>query len=841
MRLIPRPLIRRLFKSFEARDEFLLQLKTVRRALPDRPIAFAMFGGGVVEFLAIQLFLKEAFGDDFELRLATRLPSVFVENLSLNLRRVASFLRIGPKTRTRIRLCADELKAGRPVLLNFDSNERKKAFQVNVGETELEYLAQAVPNLVVTPIVIIWRRKKRMEESQNADVSTRLWRNFVAPFTSPWNLFLGDPYRPTDLRKFLLMLRGYAQSSLRLAMPFEVTEYPAKQLRRKIYTTITQEKRVTLGGVYRSTRLISETIFREPGFQQFVSDIAVQEKTTETAIYKRATKDFNEFAANFSYFTIEYAAWFLHKVFTKIFDDITVNDEDFERVRELSKEGALVFIPSHKSYVDFLVLSYLLFRKGLLPPHIAAGSNLNIVGLGRIFKKGGAFFIRRSFRGNVLYSEVLRRYMAELLNNRVGIEFFIEGARSRSGKLSPPKFGMLKMIVESAIAGDVKEKVRIIPVSIIYDRVTEESAHKRELEGGEKVQESALGVLKATKVLFKNFGKVHVRFGEGIRLEEAVATYMGDGVHSETTRKLGISKIAFEVCNRINAVSPITSFGVICAAIMAKPGAAIPRSQLDLIIDRIEHDARLLRVPMTPELETSFKWACQRAISNLLSDGLLEPYASSDGAQGLRIPAKQRIAALFYKNAFIHAFLLPGIRGLSVGLPATQLELRSLLQFEFFFSDKDHFIRQMHALPGDLSFELYAFMLEDVLENIEMGIDGLKKMSGLWLEAKEWKSRLMKFGRSTAAENPSLRFESVNTQGFSAFVEMSKNRQWLKLSPVKQSTLLTPAAETLLNEERLRVRKLRPTAERWTNFVENLEKNAHATIASQTDTPPSVT
>ena len=191
-------------------------------------------------------------------------------------------------------------------------------------------------------------------------------------------------------------------------------------------------------------------------------------------------------------------------------------------MRAASKEGALLFIPSHKSYVDFLILSYLLFRKDLLPPHVAAGINLNFWPIGSMFKGAGAYFIRRSFRGNLVYQEVLRRYIAELLQNKINMEFFIEGQRSRSGKLAPPKFGMLKMIVDSYLEGHISEKVFIVPTSICYDRVTEERAHKRELEGGEKVQETAVGLLRAIKVLFKNFGRVHVRMADPISMTDLI-------------------------------------------------------------------------------------------------------------------------------------------------------------------------------------------------------------------------------------------------------------------------------------------------------------------------------
>src|SRR5690606_21991987 len=121
---------------------------------------------------------------------------------------------------------------------------------------------------------------------------------------------------------------------------------------------------------------------------------------------------------------------------------------------------------------------------------------------------GGAVFIRRSFRGNVLYSEILKRYVNALLAHKINLEFFVEGARSRNGKLAPPRYGILKMITDAYIKGELTEKVRFVPVSIIYDKVTEDRMHQKELAGGDKVPESFTGLFRAIRVLFKKFGKV---------------------------------------------------------------------------------------------------------------------------------------------------------------------------------------------------------------------------------------------------------------------------------------------------------------------------------------------
>jgi 1-acyl-sn-glycerol-3-phosphate acyltransferase len=817
--LIPSWLIQLLFRSFEARDVFISQVKDLRKQYPDRPIAFATYNGGVVEYLAIRLFLQEEFKKDFELRLATRINMFFVEPFSNIFRRIASLFGLMARSRSRIRMCSEESMKGHPILLNFEVNERRKAFQTSLGEIELAYLAEQNPHLLIVPTVFVWRRKKRPEEDLNQKFSSKLWKNFVSPISSPWNLLLGDPYQPTGFRKFLIMLRQYSRSTLRLSQPINVTDHPSKSLRRRILVTIQQEKRVVLGSNYRSSKLIGESILRSPSFLSLARTLAAEEGVPELTIFKRAQKIFDELSSNFSYFIIEVTGWVLHIVFTTIFTDVTVKDEDFEKLRVASKEGPLLFIPSHKSYVDFLILSYVLFRKDLLPPHIAAGLNLNFWPVGRIFKGGGAFFIRRSFRGNILYQEVLRRYIAELFQNKLNVEFFIEGQRSRSGKLAPPKFGMLKMIVDSKYDGLITEKISIIPVSICYDRVTEEGAHKRELEGGEKVQETAAGLLKAVKVLAKNFGRVHLRCADPISLNSLTDQFIGDGSKSIDTKKLGVQKIAFEVCHQINRVTPVTSFGLVCGFILSRPGAAVARDDLVTLLNHVLGDIQKLGILMAPDLEANFESTIKNAIDRLLKDGILLRYDTAAATEGIKIPDKQRLAALFYKNTMIHAFLVPAIKGLSKGYNDRILELRTLLQFEFFFAEKDAFLKQVTEIPDSALTDLYAFLLDDVLENICVGLRGLIKMQGLFIEPKEWKTRLMKFGRAAIQESSVNRIEGVNTQSFVAFVEMAQNKGWLKSSP-NQSQLFTPASTAELTETLDKVKRLRVISDDWDKICE---------------------
>jgi hypothetical protein len=246
-KLIPNWFISILFRSFEAKDVFIEQVRDLRKRYPERALGFAVHNGGVIEFLALQIFLREAFGEALKLNVATRIPSFLIESPTLVLRRVASLFMFGARPPSRIRMCSQALNRGEAIMLNFEINEKRKSFQTPISEIELSYLAEQNPDLLLVPTVFVWRRKRRREEGDNQKISSKLWKNFVSPISSPWNLLLGDPYQPTGMRKILIMLRQYSRSTLRLCPPIAISEHSAKPLRRRVIMAIQQEKRIVLG------------------------------------------------------------------------------------------------------------------------------------------------------------------------------------------------------------------------------------------------------------------------------------------------------------------------------------------------------------------------------------------------------------------------------------------------------------------------------------------------------------------------------------------------------------------------------------------------------------------
>src|SRR5690606_13479444 len=204
---------------------------------------------------------------------------------------------------------------------------------------------------------------------------------------------------------------------------------------------------------------------------------------------------------------------------SRIYNGIHVNGGD--RIRQLAQQGhEVVYVPCHRSHMDYLLLSYVIYKEGLVPPHIAAGVNLDFFPVGSLFRRGGAFFIRRSFRGNKLYSAVFREYLCRLFQKGYPVKYFTEGGRSRTGRLLPPKTGMIAMTVQGMLRGQTRP-ISLVPVYLGYEHVMEVGTYLKELKGKSKEKESMFQVLKMLRKL-RNFGQGYVTFGQPIALGAAL-------------------------------------------------------------------------------------------------------------------------------------------------------------------------------------------------------------------------------------------------------------------------------------------------------------------------------
>ncbi|MDT8273549.1 MAG: 1-acyl-sn-glycerol-3-phosphate acyltransferase, partial [Desulfomonilia bacterium] len=264
--------------------------------------------------------------------------------------------------------------------------------------------------------------------------------------------------------------------------------------------------------------LITKTM-KDPMLQSFLKAHSHDENKSVQDLERSVYKYLDQIASDLSPATINFLNKTLTWVFNNIYDGVDVNEEGMKAVKEMARKGSLIYVPCHKSHIDYLILSYFLFQNWMSVPVIAAGINLAFFPMGPFLRKGGAFFMKRSFKNNPLYAQTFAAYVRTLLGERIPMEFFIEGARSRSGKLMLPKKGLLSMIIQGWESG-VSRDVIFVPVYVGYDTVVEENVYIREMKGEPKQKESFWQLLKARSILKNRYGKVYIRFAQPLSLNE---------------------------------------------------------------------------------------------------------------------------------------------------------------------------------------------------------------------------------------------------------------------------------------------------------------------------------
>lgn len=380
-------------------------------------------------------------------------------------------------------------------------------------------------------------------------------RRAMALIINPKNVFVGvsDP----------LNLKEYLSHPDNMDLG---TEALSRVLRRKLLIQVNRHRQSITGPILKSRAEIKEHILTNDRLQKFMTRYSKSRNLPLRQVHKEADGYLEEIAANYSNGFIKIAAMMVKKLVDVMFEEVSINTEELNRIRQMNQRGPLILLPCHKSHMDYLLLSYLLYTHNLPVPHIAAGKNLSFWPVGAMFRAAGAFYIRRSFRGAMLYSRVFAEYIHKLLEEGFNIEFFLEGTRSRTGKLIMPKLGLLSILLNAYRNGACEDLV-IVPIFIGYDRVLEEGAYLEEIEGGQKKPESLLQVLKARKFLKHRHGRIYVRFNEPISLN-ALLAQQGRTIKDMTTKEQNTfcRTLAYRVLNTIDRLTVVTPQSLFASA-----------------------------------------------------------------------------------------------------------------------------------------------------------------------------------------------------------------------------------------------------------------------------------
>ncbi|EKO5152578.1 glycerol-3-phosphate 1-O-acyltransferase PlsB [Vibrio fluvialis] len=405
-----------------------------------------------------------------------------------------------------------------------------------------------------------------------------------------------------------------------------------------------------------------QRLMNSPAIEKAISDEAASKNISLEKARKEAHDMLDEIAADFSYSLVKKGDRILGWLWNRIYQGLNINNA--ATVRRLAQDGhEIVYVPCHRSHMDYLLLSYVLYHEGMVPPHIAAGINLNFFPAGPIFRRGGAFFIRRSFKGNKLYSTIFREYLAELFAKGYAVEYFSEGGRSRTGRLLQAKTGMLAMTIQAMLRG-LNRPVTLVPVYIGYEHVMEVGTYAKELRGKRKEKENASLVLRTIRKL-RNFGQGYVNFGEPIPLNqflnEQVPEWTQDidpmGASKPQWMTPVVNKLATKMMTHINDAAAANAMTLCATALLASRQRALAR---DNLVKQIDCYLQLLRnVPYS----STFTVPQDNAESLVQHAESLDKFVVETDTMGdiISLDRNQSILMTYYRNNIIHLLALPSL------------------------------------------------------------------------------------------------------------------------------------------------------------------------------------
>lgn len=492
-------------------------------------------------------------------------------------------------------------------------------------------------------------------------------RRTIRPF---WESFLGDPDRPGVLRRTLTRIRQWTVPELLVGEPVylidQFEEFGSDktweelpfEVRSQLIDSVNARIRVNRGPEKLSLTEIRERVLQDPRVRKAVGDAMDREKSSEQKARKQAEAYVDEIAADQSIQAAHFLYYLLRWTFSKIFAGIDARESDFSTLKRANAEGSLIYVACHKSHFDYLLSGYLSFINQMAIPHMAAGKNLAFWPVGPILRKGGAFFLRRSFKGLNLYTHVFAAYVKVLVREKVTINFYIEGGRSRTGKLLPPKVGLLAFLLQAVEEGAVTD-LTFVPTFIGYDQIPEEDSYLRELAGREKRKESFSSIIRARKILEKSFGRVYVRFHEPVSFREFCRQWSPEAnvcdLSSRENRKL-TSDFAYHLMHGIVRSGVVTPPELVAAGLVCSGKTRVPLHSLFEAVDCFSGLLQSEEVEFADSLANPSS-AYETALGLFSARGLVSMDSDSTGSNGggiCVIEEQRRVNLEFYKNSLVN-------------------------------------------------------------------------------------------------------------------------------------------------------------------------------------------
>jgi len=607
---------------------------------------------------------------------------------------------------------------------------------------------QPEQDIQIVPVTVFWGRSPDKERS----------------FVKIWSQSSGKlGGRLSTL--FAVILNG-RETAIRFSTPISLrqlidegkdTEITARKLSRVLRVHFRQVNATVLGPDLSHRSTLVHQLPRKPLVLEAIEEEMKTKKISRKKANALALKYADEIAAHMTHGAIRFLDVVLTWVWNKIYNGVNVYN--IERLQNTNKENEIIYVPCHRSHIDYLLLSYVLYHNGLQVPHIAAGINLNMPVVGPILRRGGAFFMRRTFKGNKLYAAVFDEYLHSVFSNGYSTEYFVEGGRSRTGRTLNPKAGMLAMTLRSYLR-DSRKPIIFMPVYVGYEKVFESSSYQGELKGKKKKKEGLGSIFSSIRSMKRSFGKVRVTFGDPIKFDELLdneqPNWRDERADNNFKPEWGpkvVNKLALEVATQINNAASVNPINMVAMGLLATPHLAM---DAQLLANQLDDYKRLLQsLPYTDLVEIPdgngkdwIEYAEKMGMVSIAKHSLGDIIQAED---------HQAVSLSYYRNNVFHIFAMPSL-------------LSSL-----FVNNREHELSEIQTLCAFL----YPFFKAELFLRWEA--EELPEVVNTWLEALVGLGLLDRqgdlFSRPAANSN-----EYVKLSGIASVAMQTQERYFLTLS-----------------------------------------------------------
>ena len=537
---------------------------------------------------------------------------------------------------------ARHLRAGHPVLLFLDDPGPSDPF---------EALAEVDEPLHLVPLMVVW--------DKGPEVRLAL-RHF----------FIGRRDKPGWLGRLVQLLWHRSEAFVHVGRPVPLASVRDRfeagrrgpALRKLLRLALRTEDKVVRGPRLMPHDQMKRLVLDVPPMRQLAHDIAAERGVPPSQVLAEMSRQYDRVAARFNWRIIRLFDVLLRPLWTKVFSGVDVPEEDLQRIRTAMRAGTPILIPCHKSHFDYILLTWVLYNHDLTLPHVVAGMNLAVWPISTILRWCGGFFIERRLGDDPIFPAVFSRYLRELVTQEYPMEFFIEGGRTRSGKLMPPRLGVLGMVLDAAEVRHAHREVTLLPIALAYEQVAEEAQYAAELGGQPKKAESFGELLKARSVFKRRYGRVYLRVGEPVRASPIVDSTDDRPPWSdrgEDERKDTLQQLGDRIVHRIGRSMVLLPTSLVALAALAHHRRALSDRELRSRIQRFHAFLRRRDVPMAASLDVVEQGIAQ-ALDRFVSEGRLRPL-EHEGERVWDVPPDERITLDFYKNQVLHDFAEAGV------------------------------------------------------------------------------------------------------------------------------------------------------------------------------------